>query len=174
MMARLTKTAVPGALTFLNLGMGIISMLAAFDGNYRLSALLIISASLADRYDGRIARQLKVSSEYGKQLDSLADFVSFGVAPAILVFLLYAFADYGFMGYLLVLIFPIAGAYKIAKSDRTHDSISIFDDSPVLSGTVLAVFAFVTADKPVTTELAVIIVAALSYLLASRFTSTRG
>jgi CDP-diacylglycerol---serine O-phosphatidyltransferase len=173
-MARLSKTAVPDALTFLNLGLGIISMLAAFNGNYRLSAFLIISACLADRYDGRLARQLKVSSEYGKRLDSLADFVSFGVAPAILVFLLYAFADYGFMGYLLVLVFPIAGAYKIAKSGQPHDSASIFDDSPVLSGTVLALFAFVTADKPVTTELAVIIVAALSYLLASRFTSTRG
>jgi CDP-diacylglycerol---serine O-phosphatidyltransferase len=173
-MARLSKTAVADSLTFLNLGLGIISIIVAFGGNYRLSAFLIISACLADRYDGRIARQLKVSSEYGKRLDSLADFVSFGVAPAILVFLLYAFADYGFMGYLLVLIFPIAGAYKIAKSDQSHDRVSIFDDSPVLSGTILAVFAFVTADKPVTTELAVIIVAALSYLLASRFTSKRG
>jgi CDP-diacylglycerol---serine O-phosphatidyltransferase len=173
-MARLSKTAIPDALTFLNLGLGIISILAAFDGNYRLSAFLIISACLADRYDGRLARQLKVSSEYGKRLDSLADFISFSVAPAILVFLLYAFADYGFMGYLLVLVFPIAGAYKIAKSGQSHDSSSIFDDSPVLSGTALALFAFVTADKPVTKELAVIIVAALSYLLASRFTSTRG
>lgn len=173
-MARLSKTTLPDALTFLNLGLGIISMLAAFDGNYRLSAFLIISACLADRYDGRIARQLKVSSEYAKRLDSLADFISFGVAPAILVFLLYVFADYGFIGYLLVLVFPIAVAYKIAKSDQSQDRVSIFDDSPVLSGTTLAVFALVTADKPVTKELAVIIVAALSYLLASRFTSTRG
>lgn len=173
-MARLSKTAVADALTFLNLGMGIISILVAFGGNYRLSAFLIISACLADRYGGRIAQQLKVSSEYAKRLGSLADFISFGVAPAILVFLLYAFADYGFMGYLLVLVFPIAGAYKIAKSDQAYDQVSIFGDSPALSGTALAAFAFVTADKPVTTGLAVIIVAALSYLLASKFTFTRG
>jgi len=157
-MARISKSSVPDALTFTNLGLGIISMLVSFGGSYRLAALLVIAAALADRYDGRIARYLNVSSEYGKQLDSLADFVSFGIAPSMLVFLLYGFGSYGAAGYLLVLAFPMAAAYKLAKSG----------ESPVLAGTALALFAFVTADMRLAPELAVIITAALTYLLAAR------
>jgi CDP-diacylglycerol--serine O-phosphatidyltransferase len=163
-MARISKSSVPDALTFTNLGLGIISMLAAFGGSFRLASLLIIAAALADRYDGRIARYLNVSSEYGKQLDSLSDFVSFGISPPVLVFLLYRFADYGAAGYLLVLAFPMAAAYKLAKVGT----------SPVLAGTALALFAFVTADMPAPPELAVIITAALTYLLASKFKLLQG
>lgn len=174
-MARISKSSVPDALTFANLGLGIISMLVTFGGDYRLAALLIMAAGLADRYDGRIARYLNVSSEYGKKLDSLADFVSFGIAPALLVFQLYGFSNYGAAGYLLVLAFPMAAAYKLAKADRQGCGTSfIFDESPVLAGTALSLFAFVTADMPVAPQLAVIITAALTYLLAARFTSKLG
>lgn len=170
-MARLSKSSVPDALTFANLGLGIISMLVSFRGGYKLAALLIMAACLADRYDGRIARYLGVSSEYGEQLDSLADFVSFGIAPSILIFLLYGFDVYGAPGYLLVLAFPMAAAYKLAKASRRTKAALIFDESPVLAGTALAVFAFVTADNPAAPELAAIMTAALTYLLASRFFS---
>ncbi|MBP1744077.1 MAG: pssA [Firmicutes bacterium] len=170
-MARLSKSAVPDALTFINLCLGIISILNSMNGSYKLSALLLIAACLADRYDGRIARHLNVSSDYGRQLDSLADFVSFGIAPSILVFLLYGFGAYGAAGYLLVLAFPMAAAYKLAKSGNVQKTTFIFDESPVLAGTTLAVFAFITADKPVAQELAVILTASLTYMLTSRFFS---
>jgi CDP-diacylglycerol--serine O-phosphatidyltransferase len=165
-MARISKSAFPYALTYTNLCLGIISILTSMNGSYKLSALLIIAACLADRYGGIAGKRLKVSSDYGRQLVSLADLVPFGIAPSILVFMLYGFEDFGPAGYLLVLVFPVAAAHRIAAGR--------FYVSPVLAGTTLAVFALITADKPVVQELAVIIVAALSYLLASIFTSTRG
>ncbi|HSN58044.1 MAG TPA: CDP-alcohol phosphatidyltransferase family protein [Clostridiaceae bacterium] len=173
-MSRLSKIAFPDALTYANLCLGIISILTSLNGSYKLSALLIIAACLADRYGGIAGKRLKVSSDYGRQLVSLANFVSFGIAPSILVFMLYGFEAFGAAGYLLVLVFPVAAAHRIAAGRCAQKTAISFFGSPVLAGTTLAVFALITADKPVLKELAVIIVAALSYMLASRFTSTRG
>jgi CDP-diacylglycerol--serine O-phosphatidyltransferase len=110
-----SKNAVPNIFTFANLACGVLSLLMTFNSNYRWACLFIIIAGLIDRYDGRVARFLQVSSEIGKELDSLADLVSFGVAPSILVFNLYNFVNLGLAGYLLVLVFPIAGAYRLAR-----------------------------------------------------------
>ncbi|CAF5042735.1 unnamed protein product, partial [Rotaria magnacalcarata] len=74
----------PNGLTLANLTCGLFSLIMAMNGHYRFSALLIIFAGLFDYFDGRLARMLHVSSDIGAQLDSLADIVSFGVAPAIL------------------------------------------------------------------------------------------
>ena len=86
------KNAVPNIFTFSNLGFGIMAIMmtlnASMDNpiNYRLACIFILAAGFVDRYDGKIARYLNVSSELGKELDSLADLVSFGVAPSIIVF----------------------------------------------------------------------------------------
>ena len=74
----------PNALTLGNLACGLFSLIMSMNGLHRLSALLIVCAALFDFFDGRVARMLRVSSPIGAQLDSLADVVSFGVAPAIL------------------------------------------------------------------------------------------
>ena len=80
------KSSIPNIFTFINLSFGILSLLATFESNYQLACIFILLAALVDRYDGRIARYLQVSSDLGKELDSLADLVSFGVAPSILIF----------------------------------------------------------------------------------------
>lgn len=74
----------PNALTLGNLTCGLFSLIMSMNGLYRTSALLIALAAMFDLFDGRVARMLRVTSEIGAQLDSLADVVSFGVAPAIL------------------------------------------------------------------------------------------
>ena len=74
----------PNALTLGNLTCGLFSLIMSMNGLHRFSALLIVCAALFDFFDGRVARMLRVSSPIGAQLDSLADVVSFGVAPAIL------------------------------------------------------------------------------------------
>ena len=74
----------PNALTLANLTSGLFSLIFAMNGFHRFSALLIVLAAICDFLDGRVARMLRVSSDIGAQLDSLADVVSFGVAPAIL------------------------------------------------------------------------------------------
>ena len=106
----MAKNAVPNIFTLGNLSCGILSLMMTFQGEYKAASLFILLAGLMDRYDGRVARFLNVSSELGKELDSLADLVSFGVAPSILVFNIYNFSQLGLIGYLLVLLFPLSGA----------------------------------------------------------------
>ena len=98
------KSCVPNIFTFINLSFGILSIIETHNGNYRLASIFIIAAALVDRYDGRIARFLQVSSDLGKELDSLADLVSFGVAPSILVFLLFDLNSYGPFGIIGIII----------------------------------------------------------------------
>jgi CDP-diacylglycerol--serine O-phosphatidyltransferase len=172
-MARLSKNAYSDALIHANLCLGIISILTSMNGNYKLSALLILAACLAERYGGIAAKRLEVSSDYGRQLVSLADFVSFGIAPSILVFMLYGFETLGPAGYLLVLVFPVAAAHRIAASRCAQKTVISFFGSPVFAGTTLAVFALITADKPVLKELAVILTVSLAYMLASSFFSRK-
>ncbi|WP_127836516.1 CDP-diacylglycerol--serine O-phosphatidyltransferase [Clostridium prolinivorans] len=163
-----TKSAVPNLFTFSNLACGILSLLCTFNGNYKWSCLFIIIAGLIDRYDGRVARFLKVSSELGKELDSLADLVSFGVAPSILVFNLYNFINLGIMGYILVLIFPIAGAYRLARYNSTPFN-NIFTGIPItIAGSALALYCFITLKNTNNSMLAIIILLILSYLMVSK------
>ena len=96
------------------------SIMMLFQLNYIWPAIFILLACVADRYDGVVVRHLNISSELGKELDSLADLVSFGVAPSILAFNLYGFSEYGIWGYLLVLLFPMAGAYRLARFNVTE------------------------------------------------------
>ena len=74
----------PNGLTLGNLTCGLFSLIMSMNGLYRCSALLIVLAAACDFFDGRVARFLRATSHIGAQLDSLADLVSFGVAPAIL------------------------------------------------------------------------------------------
>ena len=80
------KKHIPNTLTCLNLVCGCISIMASLKGNLEPAALWIIAAAIFDFMDGFAARLLKVSSPLGKELDSLSDIVSFGVAPAMIIF----------------------------------------------------------------------------------------
>lgn len=77
---------IPNAITSANLFFGCLSIVATFDGNPTLAATYIVVAAILDFFDGFVARLLKVSGEMGKQLDSLADVVSFGVAPGFIFY----------------------------------------------------------------------------------------
>lgn len=92
------KSCIPNIFTFINLSCGVFSLLSTFEKQYVLASIFILIAGLVDRYDGRVARFLQVSSDLGKELDSLADLVSFGVAPSVLI-------------YVLFLKFPLAQKY---------------------------------------------------------------
>lgn len=83
---RLLKVA--DVFTLLNLVFGVYSMIFSIQGNFIGALLLMVFAAIADWLDGRVARMLKQAGELGKQIDSLADVVSFGVAPAILGFMI--------------------------------------------------------------------------------------
>ncbi|MEG1615403.1 MAG: CDP-diacylglycerol--serine O-phosphatidyltransferase [Bacteroidales bacterium] len=85
-MANMITKHIPNTLTSLNLFSGCLAVIAAYEGNYPLASLFIIAGAVFDFFDGMSARLLKAYSPMGKELDSLADMVTFGVAPAMIAF----------------------------------------------------------------------------------------
>ena len=80
------RMMVPNLFTLLGLCAGLTSIRMSIEGRYDLALAAIVFAALLDGLDGRVARLLKASSRFGAELDSLADFVNFGVAPALMIF----------------------------------------------------------------------------------------
>lgn len=164
------KSCIPNVFTFINLSCGIFSLLSAFDKNYVVASIFILIAGLVDRYDGRVARYLQVSSELGKELDSLADLVSFGVAPSILLYIFFelgTLGPQGIIGIILLILFPICGAFRLARYN-----VSTFDGSftgvPItIAGCFLALFALISCYTEQFWVLAVIFMLAGSYLMVS-------
>ncbi len=162
------KNAVPNMFTLSNMSCGILSILMSFDGNYKLAAIFILLAGIFDRYDGKIARFLNVDNDLGKELDSLCDLISFGLAPSILIFNIYNFAGLGSIGYLMVLIFPVAGAYRLAKYNIT-DFDGVFSGIPItVTGTFLALYALLMFNKASNLGSTMVLMVTLSYLMVSK------
>ncbi|MDC1092652.1 CDP-diacylglycerol--serine O-phosphatidyltransferase [Pelagibacteraceae bacterium] len=113
-----TRYLLPNILTLGGVCLGISSIKFSIEGNYNLAVTLILFAAILDALDGRIARLIKGTSEFGKELDSLTDFVSFGIAP---VFLLY-FWDlnkYGKIGWAITLIYSVCCVLRLARFNLT-------------------------------------------------------
>lgn len=165
----MAKNAVPNIFTLSNLACGVLSLLMTFQGNFTWACLFILIAGVIDRYDGRVARFLNVSSDMGKELDSLADLVSFGVAPSLLIFELFNFSQLGIIGYLLVLLFPIAGAYRLARYNSS-DFDGIFLGIPITAaGMFMAFYALITLNRTNNNpSLPIILLIMLSYLMVSK------
>lgn len=108
------KSWIPNLLTSLNLFAGILAIMLTITSHVYWAAGLIWCAALFDGADGRVARRLNATSDFGKELDSLADLVSFGVAPAILLYFT-AFTHYNWWIYPIIGLFPIAGAVRLAR-----------------------------------------------------------
>jgi CDP-diacylglycerol--serine O-phosphatidyltransferase len=164
-MAIIAKSAVPNTFTFANLGFGVLSLMMSFQGNYLWAGLFILLACLADRYDGRIARYLNVSSELGKELDSLADLVSFGVAPSILAYNVYGFIHLGILGYILVLFLPIAGAYRLARFNVTKFDGEFYGIPITFAGMFMALYCLATIKFPAPLVITIGLLPVLSYLM---------
>jgi len=163
------KSSIPNILTFGNLIFGLLSLLTTFQANYKLSVIFILLAGIMDRYDGQVARLLKVSSDLGKELDSLADLVSFGVAPALLIFNLYEFISLGYLGYVCFLVFPVAGAYRLARYNSSKFD-NVYTGIPItLAGMLVALYALMTLNGERNYPLTIIIILVLSYLMISKF-----
>lgn len=164
------KSCIPNVFTFINLSCGIFSLLSAFKAEYATASVFILIAGLVDRYDGRVARYLQVSSELGKELDSLADLVSFGVAPSILLYIFFelgTLGPQGIIGIILLILFPICGAFRLARYN-----VSTFDGSftgvPItVAGCFLALFALISSYTAQLVVLAVVFMIAGSYLMVS-------
>ena len=113
-----TRYLLPNILTLAGVCLGISSIKFSIDGNFSLAVTLILLASILDALDGRIARLIKGTSEFGKELDSLTDFVSFGIAP---VFILYFWElqNYGKLGWAISLIYSVCCVLRLARFNLT-------------------------------------------------------
>lgn len=105
---------IPNMLTLLAVCAGLTAMRFALDAQWNLAALAILVAAILDGLDGRIARILKGASKFGAELDSLSDFVSFGVAPAMVLYH-WALADQGRFAWAAVLVYAICAALRLAR-----------------------------------------------------------
>ena len=101
-----TRYLLPNILTLGGVCLGISSIKFSIDGNYVLAVTLILLAAILDALDGRIARLIKGTSDFGKELDSLTDFVSFGIAPAFIIYF-WKLNSFGKIGWVITLIFSI-------------------------------------------------------------------
>lgn len=106
---------IPSAFTLGNLFFGFLAIIWTMNEDYYIAAGLIILSVLMDSMDGKVARKLSVSSDFGKELDSLCDVVSFGVAPAILTYKVLLEAHMGVWGILLAAAFALCGAVRLAR-----------------------------------------------------------
>ena len=108
------KWLLPNACTAANLFFGMLSIISTYEGDFFWASAFILLALIADVMDGRVARALNAASELGKEMDSLCDLGSFGVAPA---FLAYAFCmnNYGTLGKAAAIIFALCGMWRLAR-----------------------------------------------------------
>ncbi|MBE6099564.1 MAG: CDP-diacylglycerol--serine O-phosphatidyltransferase [Anaerovibrio sp.] len=110
----MSKSLIPNGLTSMNLVFGMCSIILTFNGNLFWGAVCILLALVADGLDGRSARALNVSSEIGKEMDSLCDLVSFGAAPAMLAYKL-QLAEFGILGCVAAVFFALCGMWRLAR-----------------------------------------------------------
>lgn len=152
------KRHIPNTLTCLNLICGTLSVMAAVKGNLEMAAIWIIIAAVFDFFDGFAARMLKVASPIGKELDSLSDVVSFGVAPAMIIYtwlnrclfeMQPALSDSRFMELMpfIALLVPALSAVRLARFNIDERQTTTFIGLPTPANALFLGFIPLAADK---------------------------
>jgi len=134
--------AIPHAITVANLFCGFLAIAYGLNGYLVTASWLIIVAALMDGLDGKIARLTGSSTRFGVEFDSMADLVSFGIAPAVLLYK-HAFWTMGWWGYLLVFLYIFAGAFRLARFNYQFKGVrqDIFQGLPItMAGMTVASF----------------------------------
>lgn len=148
---------IPNLVTIAAICAGLSAIRFAFQGNFQLAVQLILLASILDGLDGRIARLMKSESALGAELDSLADFLNFGVAPSLLIYI-WAFQDMRNAGWVAVVIYSICCVMRLArfntanKSEKTGGPHDYFVGVPAPAGAFLVMlplfYSFVHGNDP--------------------------
>ena len=123
-----SRVILPNILTLVGVCIGLSSIKFAFDGKFELSIVAIIIAAIIDGLDGRIARLIKGTSKVGKELDSLTDVISFGVAPAFIMYF-WVLSEIGRLGWLISLIYIVCVALRLARFNITSNEDSSWKDN---------------------------------------------
>ena len=134
------KSNAANIITITNMSFGGAAIMATLNESYSYSVLLIFIAAFLDRYDGKVARKFNQESELGKQLDSMADIISFGVAPALLMYEM-VLMDAGVTGMMMPVLFIAAGALRLARFN-VMDSTGYFVGLPITAAGTLLTFSY--------------------------------
>ncbi|KRW93117.1 CDP-diacylglycerol--serine O-phosphatidyltransferase [Paracoccus sp. PXZ] len=155
---------LPNMLTIVAVCLGLTAIRFGVQGDYMRAVLLIIAAGILDGIDGRIARLLGSSSKIGAELDSLADFLNFGVAPPLILYF-WALRDFRGLGWICVLVFAVCCVIRLArfnvssKSEETQRDSAYFEGIPSPAGALLVMLpmylSFAFADRPVLPQILV-------------------
>ena len=142
-----SRVILPNILTLIGVCIGLTSIKFAFDGKFELSIVAVIVAGIIDGLDGRIARLIKGTSKVGKELDSLTDVISFGVAPAFIMFF-WSMSEIGRLGWLISLIYVVCVALRLARFNVNSEAEpswrdNFFEGIPSPAGGVLVLMPLI-------------------------------
>lgn len=161
------KNVIPCLFTSSNLGFGVLSMIMTLHGLFTYAGICILLAMLCDACDGRSARALGVSGDFGKELDSLSDCVSFGAASGFLIYT-YALQDLGWIGAVPAIIYACFGGLRLARFNLNTTVVhGYFQGMPIPNGGCL-IATYVISGAHLPAWLIGILVLALGYHLVSK------
>jgi len=170
------RTLVPNVVTLLALCAGLTAIRMAFENRYVLALAAIVFAAFLDGIDGRLARFLKGTSRFGAELDSLADFVNFGVAPALILYF-WGLHDLKSAGWIAAMVFAICAALRLARfnvmvddPDKPAWASNFFVGVPAPAGaiTVLLPIYLKFLGVPIPSVLTFLYTLAIAILMVSR------
>lgn len=164
---------LPSLLTTGNLVCGFLALVFTADGRYAEAAVAIFVAMIMDALDGRVARLMKATSQFGVEFDSLADVVSFGVAPAFLVYA-FALSSLGRPAWFAAFLFVICGALRLARFN-VHTGVAdkrFFMGLPIPAGAGVLASAVILLHGDALTRAEMVALAALTYTVALLMVST--
>src|SRR3954447_6988402 len=145
------RMLVPNVITLLAICAGLTAIRLSTEGRMELAVAAIVFAALLDGLDGRVARMIKGQSKFGAELDSLADFVNFGVAPGLILYF-WQLHDLSNVGWIASMIFAISAGLRLARFNATMDdpnkppfAANFFTGVPAPAGAILAMLPFYLA-----------------------------
>ncbi len=137
------RMLVPNLITLMAICSGLTAIRLASEDRFQLAIIAILFAAILDALDGRVARLLKSSTEFGAQMDSLADFVNFGVAPALVLYM-WVLSEAGSIGWIAALIYAICGCLRLARfnvmlddPNRPNWMVDFFTGVPAPAGALI-------------------------------------
>ena len=172
------RSLLPNALTLIGVCIGLCSIKFALDSRYDLAIIAITFAAIFDSLDGRIARLIRGTSKVGKELDSLTDVISFGVAPGLILYF-WTLNQLGKIGWMLVLIYTVCCALRLARfnisSSEITDSwkINFFEGIPSPAGAGIVLLPIIislalNAGIPNQTLISAVLIFVVSVLMVSK------
>jgi CDP-diacylglycerol--serine O-phosphatidyltransferase len=171
------RMLVPNVITLLAICAGLTAIRLSTEGRMELAVAAIVFAAVLDGLDGRVARMIKGQSKFGAELDSLADFVNFGVAPGLILYF-WQLHELGNGGWIAAMVFAISGGLRLARFNATMDdpnkpafAANFFTGVPAPAGAITVMLpiyvAFLGLSKPPAT-LTALYTLLIAFLMVSR------